>query len=332
MPTREPVLRVANVTVDYDLGKRGLFGPRRSLRAVDGVSFDLAPGESLGIVGESGCGKSSLGRAILQLVRPTAGAVRFNGVDLCGLSAAALKPYRRDLQVVFQDPLASLNPRLTVAEIVGEPLAVHRPELDARSRQAEVERMLERVGLRAAMGSRYPNEFSGGQAQRISIARAMISRPRVLICDEPVSSLDVSIQAQICNLLRELQRETGVALVFISHDLAVVRYLCQRVLVMYLGRIMEEGPRDAFFARPLHPYSQALLAAVPVADPDHAGLAADLALAGDPPSPANPPSGCVFRTRCRHEAAACAVTRPPLESPDGGLRVACHRWRELAGT
>jgi oligopeptide transport system ATP-binding protein len=282
------------------------------------------------VVGESGCGKSSLGRAILQLVRPTAGSVHFDGVDLCRLSTPELKPWRRDLQVVFQDPLASLNPRMTVAEIVGEPLAVHRPEIDARARQRAVEAMLERVGLRADMGSRYPNEFSGGQAQRISIARAMIGSPRVLICDEPVSSLDVSIQAQICNLLRELQRETGVALVFISHDLAVVRYMCQRVLVMYLGRVMEEGPRNAFFARPLHPYSQALLAAVPVADPDHGILPRDLALMGEPPSPANPPSGCVFRTRCPHAIDVCAASRPTLDVLDSGLRVACHRWRELA--
>jgi oligopeptide transport system ATP-binding protein len=331
MATPDPVLRVANVTVDYPLGRDGLFGPRRTLRAVDDVSFELAPGECLGIVGESGCGKSSLGRAILQLVRPTAGAVFFDGVDLCRLPAAALKPYRRDLQVVFQDPLASLNPRMTVAEIVGEPLAVHRPEFDARARQREVDRMLERVGLRAAMGSRYPNEFSGGQAQRISIARAMIAGPRVLVCDEPVSSLDVSIQAQICNLLRELQRETGVALVFISHDLAIVRYMCQRVLVMYLGRVMEEGRRDAFFAGPRHPYSQALIAAVPVPDPDRDIAGEEALLAGDPPSPASPPSGCVFRTRCRHAVAACASGRPPLEPLDGGARVACSRWRELAG-
>jgi oligopeptide transport system ATP-binding protein len=331
MATPDAVLRVANVTVDYPLGRTGLFGPRRTLRAVDDVSLDLAPGECLGIVGESGCGKSSLGRAILQLVRPTAGAVFFDGVDLCHLPTAALKPYRRDLQIVFQDPLASLNPRMTVAEIVGEPLAVHRPEIDASARQREVDRMLERVGLRAAMGSRYPNEFSGGQAQRISIARAMIAGPRVLVCDEPVSSLDVSIQAQICNLLRELQRETGVALIFISHDLAIVRYMCQRVLVMYLGRVMEEAPRDAFFAGPRHPYSQALIAAVPVPDPDHDAAGDDALLDGDPPSPTNPPSGCVFRTRCRHAVAACASARPPLETLDGAARVACGRWRELAG-
>jgi oligopeptide transport system ATP-binding protein len=255
--------------------------------------------------------------------------VHFDGVDLCRLSAAALKPYRRDLQVVFQDPLASLNPRMTVAEIVGEPLAVHRPEVDARARQREVDRMLERVGLRAAMGSRYPGEFSGGQAQRISIARAMIGGPRVLVCDEPVSSLDVSIQAQICNLLRELQRETGVALVFISHDLAIVRYMCQRVLVMYLGRVMEEGARDVFFAGPRHPYSRALLAAVPVPDPDRGGVGDEPLLACDPPSPTDPPSGCVFRTRCRHAVDACAGHRPPLETLDDGARIACRRWREL---
>jgi oligopeptide transport system ATP-binding protein len=328
----EPVLRVEDLVVEYPLPRPRPFAPQPTLRAVAGVSLELHAGECLGIVGESGCGKSSLGRGILQLVRPAAGRVWFDGIDLCTLPPRALRPYRRALQVVFQDPLASLNPRMTVAEIVGEPLAVHRPELSADARQRAVDAMLERVGLRSAMGARYPSEFSGGQAQRISIARAMIAEPRVLVCDEPVSSLDVSIQAQVCNLLRDLQRDTGVALLFISHDLAIVRYLSQRVLVMYLGRVMEEGPRAGFFARPGHPYSRALVGAVPLPDPDRGDPDAGLLLAGDPPSPASPPSGCVFRTRCPHAVPACAGARPALESLPGGRRLACHRWRELAGT
>jgi oligopeptide transport system ATP-binding protein len=320
----EPVLRVEDLVVEYPLPRPRPFAPQPTLRAVAGVSLELHAGECLGIVGESGCGKSSLGRGILQLVRPAAGRVWFDGIDLCTLPPRALRPYRRALQVVFQDPLASLNPRMTVAEIVGEPLAVHRPELSADARQRAVDAMLERVGLRSAMGARYPSEFSGGQAQRISIARAMIAEPRVLVCDEPVSSLDVSIQAQVCNLLRDLQRDTGVALLFISHDLAIVRYLSQRVLVMYLGRVMEEGPRAGFFARPGHPYSRALVGAVPLPDPDRGDPDAGLLLAGDPPSPASPPSGCVFRTRCPKAQDVCARDVPPPLEIGPGHGVACH--------
>jgi oligopeptide transport system ATP-binding protein len=324
----EPLLRVTDLSVDYALPPAGLLAPARRLRAVADVGFALAPGECLGIVGESGCGKSSLGRAVLQLVRPARGQVWFDGVDLCTLDHRALRRYRRDLQIVFQDPQASLNPRMSVAEIVGEPLALHRPELAATARARAVDAMLERVGLNAAMGQRYPNEFSGGQAQRIGIARAMIAGPRLLVCDEPVSSLDVSIQAQICNLLRELQRDTGVALLFISHDLAVVRYMSQRVLVMYLGRLMEEGPRTGFFALPRHPYSQALVGSVPVADPD--AVVTRPPLIGEPPSPLAPPAGCVFHPRCPQADATCRSTAPPVESLPGGGRIACHHWRRLA--
>jgi oligopeptide transport system ATP-binding protein len=326
-----PLLQVRNLSVHYTLPGPGLFARPQVLKAVNDVSFDLAAGETLGVVGETGCGKSSLGKGILQLVRPVAGEVIWQGQDLCQLDARRLKPFRKDLQIIFQDPLSSLNPRMTVGEIVAEPLALHQPELSTQERERAVDAMLERVGLRADMRSRYPNEFSGGQCQRISIARAMIVRPRVIICDEPVSALDVSIQAQICNLLRELQRETGVALVFISHDLSIVRYMSHRVMIMYLGRIMETAPRDGFFGAARHPYSRALISAVPQPDPDRPTAGPVINLDGDLPSPVDPPSGCVFRTRCAHAIPVCIRQRPELEPLAPGHSVACHRQRELAG-
>lgn len=326
----EPLLRVEQLSVQYPVAGGGLLGNRRrTLQAVDGVSFELHAGETLGIVGETGCGKSSLGKGILQLVKPAAGQVWWEGKDLCTLDATAMVPHRKALQIVFQDPLSSLNPRMTVGEIVGEPLRVHRPDLSAPERTRAAEEMLERVGLRAAMRRRYPNEFSGGQCQRISIARAMISEPKLIVCDEPVSSLDVSIQAQICNLLRDLQRETGVALLFISHDLSIVRYMSQRVLVMYLGRAMEIGERERVFTRPTHPYTRALISAVPQPDPDRPYAGDILPMLGDIPSPLDPPSGCVFRTRCEHAVGVCVSTRPPLERVESRHATACHRWRGL---
>lgn len=321
------LLQVQQLTVRYDLGG-GLLTGRRSLTAVDDVSFNLRPGETLGVVGETGCGKSSLGKAVLQLVRPASGRVVWQGRDLCELNSRQLKPVRKDLQIIFQDPLSSLNPRMTIGEIVAEPLAIHQPQLSAQERQAAAERMLERVGLRADMMRRYPNEFSGGQCQRISIARAMILEPKIIVCDEPVSALDVSIQAQICNLLRELQRETGVALIFISHDLSIVRYMCHRVLVMYLGRVMESGTRKDFFDAPLHPYSQALIRAVPRPDPSLRVADQVVPLEGEIPSPIKPPSGCVFRTRCERASPLCLQKRPALEESSNGHQVACHHWRD----
>jgi oligopeptide transport system ATP-binding protein len=331
--TDAPILRVENLAVHYSIPGSGLFRRRNlTLKAVDDVSFELRAGETLGVVGETGCGKSSLGKGVLQLVRPVAGRVLWNGTDLCSLSDEALKPHRKDIQIIFQDPLSSLNPRMTVGEIVAEPLRVHRPEMSAAERDAAVERMMVRVGLRPEMRLRYPNEFSGGQCQRISIARAMIVEPRVIVCDEPVSSLDVSIQAQICNLLRELQRETGVALIFISHDLSIVRYMSHRVMVMYLGRVMECGPRESLFAAPLHPYTRALIGAVPRPDPDQARGGPPATLEGDLPSPMDPPTGCVFRTRCPHAVPVCINKRPAMDMPGIAHGVACHRWKELAGT
>lgn len=323
-----PILEVRDLSVFYPVMGSGLLRRERlTLRAVDSVSFDLRAGESLGVVGETGCGKSSLGKAVMQLVRPSAGRVVWQGRDLCTLSAEELRPVRKDMQIIFQDPLSSLNPRMTVGEIVAEPLRVHQPQLSAAERQQQVAAMFERVGLRPDMMLRYPNEFSGGQAQRISIARAMILRPRIIVCDEPVSALDVSIQAQICNLLRELQRETGVSLIFISHDLAIVRYMCRRVLVMYLGHVMEIADRDTLFESPVHPYSQALINAVLEPDPDQP-LAEATALEGELPSPMNPPSGCVFSTRCPKVVPHCISARPLLEDVAPGHQVACHRWRE----
>ncbi len=324
-----PVLTVENLSVHYPVPAPGLFrGRPLILKAVDGVSFELHAGETLGVVGETGCGKSSLGKGVLQLVRPAAGRVVWEGRDLCTLAAADLKRCRKDLQIIFQDPLSSLNPRMTIGEIVAEPLEVHNPELGRDERRRRVDAMLDRVGLRPEMRNRYPNEFSGGQCQRISIARAMMSAPKVIVCDEPVSSLDVSIQAQICNLLRDLQRDTGIALLFISHDLSIVRYMSHRVLVMYLGRVMESGRREDFFGAPRHPYSQALISAVPVPDPDRPVAGRSLVLDGEIPSPLDPPSGCVFRTRCPLAVPVCITHLPALTRVAPGHVVACHRWQE----
>ena len=299
------------------------------LKAVDDISFQLRPGETLGVVGETGCGKSSLGKAILQLVRASSGRVIWQGKNLCSLATAEMKPYRKDLQIIFQDPLSSLNPRMTVGEIVGEPLQLHRPELPEEARADAVARIMQRVGLLPEMSRRYPNEFSGGQCQRISIARAMILEPKVIVCDEPVSALDVSIQAQICNLLRKLQRETGVSLIFISHDLSIVRYMCHRILVMYLGRMLETGNREQFFESPKHPYSQALIQSIPLPDPQRSVADYPTPLEGELPSPINPPSGCVFRTRCPHAVPLCISKAPTQEQVTQDHSVACHRWQDI---
>lgn len=318
-----PLLVARDLVIDYSTAR----GP---LRAVDGVGFELRAGETLGVVGESGCGKSTLGRALLRLVRPSAGAVTWLGRDLASLGAGELRSVRRDLQVVFQDPLASLDPRMTIGESVAEPLHVHEPALAEAEVRSRVADMLARVGLSPELLNRYPHEFSGGQCQRVGIARAMILRPKLVVCDEPVSALDVSVQGQIVNLLLDLQREHGTALVFVSHNLAVVRRLCHRVLVMYLGRTLELASRERLYAQPLHPYTRQLLDAVPLADPVHERGRAPAPL-GDVPSPFSPPSGCVFRTRCPHAIDACAQRRPPLESAAASDHtVACLRWRELS--
>ena len=324
----DSLLSLRGLSVWFPVGDR-LFGRKQALHAVEAVDLDLRAGEALGIVGESGCGKSTLARAVLQLVRPTHGKVVWLGRQIEGLPLGELRPLRRDLQIVFQDPLASLDPRMTIGEIVAEPLRVHRPELDAAGRRREVAEILGRVGLAADIINRYPHEFSGGQCQRIGIARAMVLRPKLLVCDEPVSALDVSIQAQIVNLLKELKRDFGMSILFVSHNLAVVRRLCERVLVLYLGRTMELAPTDELYARPLHPYTRGLLAAVPIPDPDLQPARLGTSLGGELPSPLAPPSGCVFRTRCPHAREACANEVPVFMPIEADRRVACLRWHEL---
>jgi oligopeptide transport system ATP-binding protein len=325
----DELLRVENLYKDFDIGGT-LFRKPLKLRALQDISFSVKRGETLGIVGESGCGKSTLGRCILQLLSPEQGRVLWLGEDIAALPAEEMRKRRRDLQIIFQDPLASLNPRMTVGEIIADPLRSLMPDLTAAERQARVIRTMQAVGLLPEMINRYPHEFSGGQAQRIGIARALITEPKLIVCDEPVSALDVSIQAQILNLLADLKEQFGLTLIFISHNLSVVRHVSDRILVLYLGRIVELADGDDLYERPRHPYTKALLTAVPIPDPRLARQRNIDGLVGEVPSPINPPSGCAFRTRCRHAIALCAEKRPPLETIEGERLVACHRWRELA--
>jgi len=327
-PPAEPVLDVEDLSVSFRLPPQRWLGKARRLRAVDGVSLQLAPGETLGVVGESGCGKSTLARAILRLVEPEGGSVSLLGREFLSLQKETLRDARRDLQVVFQDPLAALDPRLTVRDIVAEPLETFLPDKSRDEITAQVEKMIQRVGLEPEHLRRYPHEFSGGQCQRIGIARALVMEPQLVICDEPVSALDVSVQAQIVKLLTELQDELDIALIFIAHDLAVVRQISHRVLVMYLGRAVEVADANRLVEQPVHPYTRALLASVLLPDPERERARARAPLRGDVPSPVDPPSGCAFRTRCEFATEACAITRPPLEAFEQSL-VACLRAAEL---
>ena len=321
----EPVLDVADLAVHFPVGGGFLRKPRL-VRAVDGVTFSVGPREIVGVVGESGSGKTTLGRAVLQLIRPTSGSVRFEGREITDLPAGDAAALRRRMQIVFQDPFASLNPRMRVGDAIAEGLHLHHlGERSARPRR--VRDMLERVGLPASAAERYPHEFSGGQRQRIGIARALAVEPSFVVADEPVSALDVSIQAQIINLLGDLQAEMGLSILFISHDLSVVEYLCDRVVVLYLGRVVEVAPVEALYGAPRHPYTRALLDAAPVLDPS--ARRDRIALKGELPSPLAPPSGCVFRTRCPFAEARCAETVPPLESAGPGHLVACIRTGEI---
>ncbi|MBI2254802.1 MAG: dipeptide ABC transporter ATP-binding protein [Proteobacteria bacterium] len=321
-----PLLSVSDLKVHFDVGRKRLFGGGTPavVKAVDGVSFDLKPGETLGLVGESGCGKSTLGRAVLRLLPLKGGRTVWLGQDLAKLDADAMRGLRREMQIIFQDPLASLNPRMTVGQIIAEPLTTFQPNLSANDVKARVKAMMAKVGLLPNQVNRYPHEFSGGQCQRIGIARAIINNPRLIVCDEPVSALDVSIQAQIVNLLMDLQKEMGMSLIFISHNLAIVRHISHRVMVLYLGKVMEIADRDSLYKNPLHPYTQALNSAVPVPDPEIEQSKARIVLKGDLPSPLNPPSGCPFRTRCPRATEICAQEMPELVSTGKDHMVACH--------
>ncbi|MEP6505484.1 MAG: oligopeptide/dipeptide ABC transporter ATP-binding protein [Betaproteobacteria bacterium] len=328
-----PLLSVRDLQVHFRIRDRKAWPwtPAATLKAVDGVSFDLYPGETLGIVGESGCGKSTLARACLNLIPATGGEVVWGGRTLRPDDHAAWLAARRDIQIIFQDPLASLNPRMTIARIIGEPLRIHRPELSDAQVHEKVAAVMAEVGLTPQQINRYPHEFSGGQCQRIGIARALILEPRLIICDEPVSALDVSIRAQIVNLLQELQRRKGLALIFIAHDLAVVKHISDRVLVLYMGKAMEIAQSDALYARPGHPYTEALLSAIPIPDPRVERNKVLQLLSGDMPSPIDPPSGCVFRTRCPKAIAIGAQDKPPLRRLDSETAAACVLATERPG-
>lgn len=325
--TPEPLMRVENLTMHFPIQRGFLQRTVGTIKAVSEVSFSVYPGETLGLVGESGCGKTTTGRAILQLYRPTGGQVYFEGHDLVAMSDEAVRQTRRRMQMIFQDPYASLNPRMTVGDIIGESLRVHGLA-SGRARTEKVAEMLHTVGMNPSHMRRYPHEFSGGQRQRVGIARALVVEPSFVVCDEPISALDVSIQAQIVNLLRKLQRQFGLTYLFIAHDLSMVRQISNRVAVMYLGQIVELAGRTALYEEPLHPYSVSLLSAVPVPDPKVEVRRRRIVLKGDLPSPANPPTGCPFSTRCPLALDRCRQERPAFLEMRPGHHVACHRVDE----
>lgn len=324
-PESSSLLSVRDLKVHFKVkaDKAWPWTAARTLKAVDGVSFDIAPGETLGMVGESGCGKSTLARGVLSLIPVTAGSVRWQGRELVGAASQSWLTVRRDMQMIFQDPLASLNPRMTIAQIISEPLRTHFPLMHHEEIMDKVVDMMRRVGLSQQHINRYPHEFSGGQCQRIGIARALVLQPKLIICDEPVSALDVSIQAQIINLLKELQQSMGLALIFIAHDLAVVNHISDRIMVMYLGRAVEKADKSTLYAQPQHPYTRALLSAIPIPDPQLERAKKIQILQGDLPSALNPPSGCTFRTRCPQAESRCADYAPELRSMPNTSEVAC---------
>lgn len=325
---RRPLLRVEGLAKTFPVPRDGLFGPRRGLAAVADVSFDLIAGETLAVVGESGCGKSTVGNLVLNLLRPSAGSILFEGEDLTAGSDARWRERRRDLQLIFQDSRSALDPRLRIDRQVAEGLEIHAIG-DRAERARRVSDMLEAVGLGGDLAARYPHELSGGQQQRAVIARALVLEPKLVVCDEPVAALDVSVQAQVVNLLRDLQRRFGLAYLFISHDLSVVRHVADRVAVMYLGRFVEVAGRDALFAAPAHPYARALIGAVPAARSRHGRRVQPLTLEGEPPSPLNPPAGCALHPRCPFATERCRTERPALWPLADGRAVACHHAETL---
>jgi peptide/nickel transport system ATP-binding protein/oligopeptide transport system ATP-binding protein len=325
-PAREPLVEVRDLVKHFPLTQGIIFQKQiGAVHAVDGVSFDILRGETLGLVGETGCGKSTTARLITRLLQPTSGSIKLDGREISTLSPGQLRPLRREMQMIFQDPYSSLNPRKTVGSIIAEPFIIHNVDHDRASRKKAVQVLMEQVGLNPEHYNRYPHEFSGGQRQRIGVARAIALRPKLIIADEPVSALDVSIQAQILNLLRELQRDLGLTIVFIAHDLSVVKHMCDRIAVMYLGKVVELAERDALYTHPRHPYTGALLSAVPVPDPRLVRERQRVTLEGDVPSPTNPPRACRFHTRCpKFVAGHCDVEDPLLDPKEGGNLAACH--------
>lgn len=319
-----PLVRVAGLRKYFAVKGGWLGGRRGQVHAVDDVSFDVASGETLGLVGESGCGKSTLARCIVRLVEPDQGKLEFDGEDITHRPTRSLRPLRRQIQLIFQDPFASLNPRKRISQILGAALDLRDASVSRGDRRAEIAKLLERVGLAPQFMDRRPRELSGGQRQRVGIARALAVGPRLIVADEPVSALDVSVQADILNLLKDLQAELGLTVIFISHDLGVIRHVSDRVGVMYLGRLVELAPADQFYAAPLHPYSEALLSAIPMPDPDAHLTRKEIVLEGDIPSPLAPPKGCRFHTRCPYAQALCAGSEPTLSTQAGGRLVACH--------
>jgi oligopeptide transport system ATP-binding protein len=324
-----PLLEVSQLVKHFPI-KSGVLVDREvgAVRAVDDVSFDVAEGETLGLVGESGCGKSTLARSVLQLLKPTSGSVRFRGREISGLGRKQMRPLRREMQMIFQDPYASLNPRKRVGQIIGDPMSLHGVASGAELRK-RVEELMERVGLHPEHYNRFPHEFSGGQRQRIGIARALALEPRLIVADEPVSALDVSIQAQIINLLDDLQDDFNLTYIFVAHDLGVVRHVSDRIAVMYLGKIVELGPGEEVCTRPIHPYTVSLLSAVPIPDPKENKAREPLVLEGDVPSPANPPAACRFHTRCPHATDICSEVEPELVDYGNGHWAACHHPRNV---
>lgn len=325
MSEKKPLIEINNLKMYFPIKKGLLNKTVNNVKAVDDVSFSIKKGETLGLVGESGCGKTTTGRAIIKLYEPTAGQILYNGVDIARFSPSKMTSYRRKMQMIFQDPYASLDPRMTVGDIIGEAIEVHKL-MGGKEKTERIQYLLERVGLNSEHANRYPHEFSGGQRQRIGIARALAVEPEFIVCDEPISALDVSIQAQVVNMLEDLQKDLGLTYLFIAHDLSMVKHISNRVGVMYLGKMVEVAGSNELYKRPLHPYTQALLSAIPIPDPDQSEKKERIVLEGEIPSPIDPPSGCRFRNRCKYATAKCAEAVPELKDMGDGHMVACHLY------